>query len=592
MLSIELLAPAKNLEQGLIAIDCGADALYVGGPAFGARQAAQNELYTLRPLLDHAHRFGVKVYLTLNTILSDSELKLAVSLIREAYDMGFDAIIIQDVGLLECELPPIPLIASTQMGIRSPERAQFLKQQGLNRVILERALSLEEIAAIHQANKSLELEVFVHGAICVGYSGECYLSAANGGRSANRGACAQPCRKPYQLLDENNAVIASETPVLSLKDLSLIHQLEALLTAGVTSFKIEGRLKDKAYVATTVLAYRQALDKLIEPSTQWHRNSWGKINPTFTPNTEKVFHRGQTDYFLLGRPKTLHSGLSAAFRGEWVGAVESVAGKTLTLQTEKTLSIGEGLCWETSQGTLEGGIIDNTSSEGLVFRTHVQAKVGSDVWRNADPAYDKRATHISPRELNVSWTCDTSTDGVWLTLTSESGYTVGMKGIGLFEAPREPERAVAAWRKQLSRTGGTGFCVESVHFNGTPSFVPMSVINDWRRTLVSRLEQLMLEERCRPVFFRDQGGQVNISKEPALRANIDNMKSRQFYQKRGVPIGEPSKVLMRTRYCLAFEWGRCPRMTGKALGGDWKLVDIHGASKVHFRCDVCEMEIQ
>jgi collagenase-like PrtC family protease len=385
MSAIELLAPAKDLETGIAAIDCGADAVYVGASRFSAREAAGNSLADIAALARYAHRYWARVYAAVNTILRDDELEAAVRLCHDLHGVGVDGLIIQDVGLLECDLPPLPLIASTQMHNHTPERVAFLEQVGFARAILARELDLDGIAAIRRAT-TLALEVFVHGALCVGMSGRCTLSYALGGRSGNRGQCAQPCRRGYALVDGAGKTVLSERHLLSLRDLNLTAQLGELLAAGITSFKIEGRLKNQAYVMNVVGHYRQALDQVLAPSGD-HKSSSGKVTLDFLPNPDKTFNRGYTTYFLHGRGAAVASPASPKHVGEPIGSVTSVSGDCFTLDQAAALHSGDGITFYDRDDELAGSRVNHVRGATVFPQKLAGIAPGTRVFRNHDHAF-------------------------------------------------------------------------------------------------------------------------------------------------------------------------------------------------------------
>src|SRR5512133_3326526 len=379
---VELLAPAKDLETGMAAINSGADAVYIGGAKFGARDAAGNSLDDIRALVNYAHKYWARIYVTVNTLLYDAEIEPVQQLINELYEAGADALIIQDVGLLELDLPPLPLFASTQMHNHTPERVAFLEKVGIQRAILARELSIEQIRAI-RAKTTLELETFIHGALCVSYSGQCYMSYALGGRSGNRGQCAQPCSRPYQLLDKNGAVIQDGRYLLSLKDFNAAKALPDLLDAGVRSFKIEGRLKDVAYVRNTVGYYRQQLDRLLEGKADFRPASSGKVLFDFQPNPLKTFNRGYTSYFLYGRKEPVGSPDTPKALGEPLGRVARLERGSFVLDSRAEIHRADGLCFFNSQRELVGTIVNEVGKVNAPAGKNQPAAKGQPTAKNS-----------------------------------------------------------------------------------------------------------------------------------------------------------------------------------------------------------------
>ncbi len=385
---IELLAPAKNLVCGISAINHGADAVYIGGPQFGARAAACNSLVDIEKLVAHAHQFGAKVYVALNTVFDDRELELAVQLCHQLYGIGVDALIIQDVGLLESDLPPISLHSSTQMNNRTVDKVRFLEKVGFQQVVLARELSLSQIKEIRAAT-SVPLEFFIHGALCVSYSGQCYISEVMAGRSANRGECAQFCRHKFTLKDGQGKILAKDRYLLSLKDLNLSAHLGALIDAGISSFKIEGRLKDENYVKNVTAYYRQALDKIIDEDGGLQRSSSGRCSFGFIPDPSKSFNRGQTDYFLTdqrNRPGAIESPKST---GQRLGKVEHAEKRFFVLETGEEINNGDGLCFFDPEKGLVGIKVNRVENGKIYPKDPVVLPIGLTVYRNSDTAFNK-----------------------------------------------------------------------------------------------------------------------------------------------------------------------------------------------------------
>ncbi|HXN47484.1 MAG TPA: U32 family peptidase, partial [Bryobacteraceae bacterium] len=442
MTPVELLAPARDLECGIAAIDCGADAVYIGAPRFGARAAAGNTPEDIAALVRHAHKFWARVYVTLNTLLFDDELEPACRLAWQLHEIGVDGLIIQDAGLLECDLPPMPLIASTQMHNHTPERVAFLEHAGLRRAILARELTLDEIRAIRTAAPAIELECFVHGALCVCFSGQCLLSYALGGRSGNRGQCAQPCRRAYTLVDAEGRTLASDSHLLSLRDLNLSERLPDLLAAGVTSFKIEGRLKDRTYVANVVSFYRARLDDAMRAATGFERSSSGTSSPGFEPDLAKTFNRGSTTYFLDGRGQSVGSPETPKMTGEEIGRVVNVAPDSFTIDGPVELHPGDGLAFFGTDGHLRGTVV-NVFRGRTVFPQKIEGiEPGTAIHRNHDHAFlSQVASARSERRIGVTMTLDAAA----LTAVDEDGNRAEAP-LGPAPAADKPEAALATLR--------------------------------------------------------------------------------------------------------------------------------------------------
>ncbi len=576
----ELLAPARDLVCGIAAIDAGADAVYIGAPRFGARARAGNDLGAIAALVDHAHTYWARVYVTVNTLLYNDELEGAVDLITDLYGIGVDAVIVQDVGLLECDLPPIALVASTQMHNHTPERVAFLEKIGFQRAILARELTLDEIRAIRKATDSIELESFVHGALCVSYSGQCYMSYAVGGRSGNRGECAQPCRRRYDLVDSRDRVLVRERFLLSLRDMNRMADLGAMLDAGVMSFKIEGRLKDRAYVTNVVSAYRQALDAAMAPRGL-QRSSSGQSRIDFTPNVHKTFNRAYTPYFLHGRERSPGSLDTPKMIGEPIGTITALNAGTFTIKTAVELHNGDGLSFFDTTDTLCGTVVNGArrTQQGVVVTPNAMngLRVGTKIHRNRDHTYLSLIERQAPkRTMGIHISLSETADGFELKVEDEDGNTAHARTVQEKSPARKPQQAEETARKQLGKTGGTPFHSEGVTLDwAQPYFLPFSTLNELRRAALERL----LDSRIghRPVMTTSV--QRNDAAYPAtrldFRGNALNTKAAAFYHRHGVTEIEPAaesgldmrgRVVMTTRYCIKEELGWCPRQ--KSTGAD------------------------
>jgi collagenase-like PrtC family protease len=609
MREIELLAPARDLECGIAALDSGADAVYIGAPQFGARSRAGNSLDDIAALVAHAHTYWARVYVTVNTLLYDHELPQAVRLIHRLHDIGVDAAIIQDVGLLEADLPPIALIASTQMHNHTPELVAFLEAVGIRRVILARELSLEQIRTI-RARTSIELESFVHGALCVSYSGQCYLSYAAGGRSGNRGECAQPCRRRYTLVAADDTRVVENRHLLSLRDLNLTDHLEELMDAGVSSFKIEGRLKDRAYVTNVVSWYRQHLDRILA-RRGWNRTSSGQSSIDFKPNVAKTFNRGFTTHFLHGRLDSPGAIDSPKMVGELLGTVTAVEEQSFLLDARTRLHSGDGLCWFDEHHELRGTVVNSAHARqreiGEVCVTPQQVagiRAGLEIYRNHDHAFLRQVERSRPsRRIAVRLRLACSADGFVLYVEDEDGnHAAGMLAAEKVAA-RKRHQAEAIARRQLGKTGESTFACAGVELAwDQPYFLPVATLNGLRRDTLERLS--LARQANRPVMQ----GQVERNDvafpEHTLdyRGNALNQKAVEFYRRHGVkeiaPAAESGldmagKVVMRTRYCIQHLLGLCDhgRRVGK-LPEPLYLVDADGHRYgLRFDCAACEMEV-
>ena len=647
MTSLELLAPAKNLECGMAAIDHGADAVYIGAPRFGARAAAGNSVDDIAALCRYAHQFGAKVYVTVNTIIYDSELDDTRQLLGELRQAGVDAVLVQDMGLNPTSLP---LHASTQTDNRTPEKVRWLRSLGFRRVVLARELSLEEIREIHRQVPDVELEVFVHGALCVSYSGQCYMSQHCLGRSANRGECAQMCRMKYDLLDADGREIEHQRHLLSLKDMCRIDSLEELADAGAVSFKIEGRLKDVAYVKNVVAAYSQRLDALCaKRPDDYERASWGRVAYTFTPDLRKTFNRGFTDYFLhahrdeqgvlQGRQADIVSFDTPKALGEYVGKVKEVRRDSFTVAGTAAFANGDGLCFfkeersERSEGVQEYRSVDNSAVKGnhnyklsiinyqltgfrvnraegnRLFPLHMPEglRPGMALYRNNDVAFERlMAGKTAERKVPVVMRLSTFADeGEGLQLTADTGFAKASVRIeaDLSVVAKNPQGEYIA--RELSKLGNTPFVCEGVDlpedFN---AFVRASQLSEMRRQVVRQLIEQLTAVR------------LNVSEEPLKQTesvpvplysrpylyNIANQRAKEFYQAQGVeqlaPAPEVSRqsdvLLMQCRHCIKFSLGYCAKHGGRRPTWREPLYLRLGDGRefrLAFDCRQCQMNI-
>lgn len=582
----ELLAPAKDKDTAIAAINSGADAIYIGAPAFGARAAAGNSIEDIKEIVEFAHIFNVKVHVTINTILKDDELPLAVELIGKLYDIGVDAIIVQDMGIVnlavENKLPPIVLHASTQCNNRTLEKVKFFEDIGFSRVILARELSIEQIKNICE-NTNVEIETFVHGALCVSYSGQCYMSCFIGGRSANRGECAQPCRKKYTLVDDKGNILAKDKHLLSLKDFNASRHLSELVNAGVKSFKIEGRLKDLNYVRNVTAYYRQKLDEISK------KTSSGKIFFDFTPDVKKSFNRGFTTYFLEKREKCFNFN-SPKMRGEKVGRILKSSPGWFELE-KNTLSLNaqDGICYFEND-ELKGCLVNKVQNGKVFLNKKITVPEGSIIFRNYDAEFDKVLSNSKiKRRIGVSFEYSNAN----LTATDEDGNKV-TAALTSTEAAKNPEKMKENFINQLKKSGESLFYTEGVNINGELPFIPVSEINSLRRTLFEKL----IAERLKN-YKRDYQKPVKytkyISQSVDYRANIYNKEAEKFYEKCGCEVTEcafealdnkTGKELMRTKHCLkyAFDLCKCPKTL--------YLIDDKGKRyKLKFDCKNCEVVV-
>ena len=579
-LSIELLSPAKNLECGVAAIDHGADAVYIGAPRFGARAAAGNSVEDISKLCEYAHRFGVKVYAAVNTLLFENELEEARLLAWNLYRAGVDALIVQDTAFLKMELPPIPLHASTQMDNRTPDKVEWLKNHGFNQIILARELSLKQIRSIHEVVPEVRLEAFVHGALCVSYSGKCYASEYCFGRSANRGECAQFCRLPFTLQDAQGRTLIKDKYLLSLKDMNRQAYLEEMLDAGVRSFKIEGRLKDISYVKNVTASYRQALDNIIKKRPEFVRSSFGTPTFTFTPDLTLSFSRGYTDYFLKGRTNDLASPDTPKSRGREVGRVKEVRNGLIIVSSTETFCNGDGLCFFDDDGRLQGFRVNRAEGNHLYPATMPNVKKGDLLWRSFDQQWERiMGGQTAERRISARFLLEETKQGFRLTFTAEDGTQNSEDFSEEHRAARTDQ--TTSIRDVLCKVGDTPYICTDIEVRFTqPWFIPRSVLAEWRRKVVPA-----------PLPFME-------SVKGDTQA-ISTNSSSTFCPKEG---GWEEMALMTCRFCLRHAWGFCKKENPRPSWGEelhnkkWEdpLYLVLGDGRrfrLDFDCKKCEMKI-
>lgn len=597
---IELLAPAKDGPTARAAILCGADAVYLGADRFGAREAAGNALPTIREVTEFAHQYYARVYVTLNTLLHDRELAAAQKMAHQLYEIGVDALIIQDVGLLELDLPPLPLIASTQMHNATAEKVKFWEDVGLARVILARELTLEQVRQI-RSRTHIDLECFVHGALCVGTSGQCYLSYALGGRSGNRGQCAQPCRRLYHLKDSQGRLLAQERHLLSLKDLNLSAHLEELIDAGVTSFKIEGRLKDLSYVANVVGFYRQELDSILAKKGL-RRASSGSARLAFAPNLDKTFNRGYTDYGLTGTLASVGAIDTPKSMGEYVGTVARVEESNFVLDGTQDLHNADGLCFFDRQRNLDGTVVNRVEGRRIYPQKMHGIYVGQEIYRNFDYAFSRQLSgRFAERKLRLSLLLEEAPQGLILSGTDEDGNQTRVEIAGARQPAQKKEAARQTILTQLAKLGNTIFECSAVQLHTDDVyFLPVSRLNAAKRELVEQLVQVRQANRPRPTGAVQRNSVPYPGKHLTYLGNALNEKARDFYRRHGVENIAPAAesgvdltghLVMTTKYCLRKELGFCHR-NGSEPAEPLFLEDEDGRQfEVRFRCGPCGMEI-
>ena len=605
MKGIELLSPARDVDAGIAAVNCGADAVYIGADRYGARKAASNEFRHIERLIAHAHLYRTKVYLALNTVLDDRELDDATRMVHQAWNLGIDGLIIQDMGLLACDLPPVPLIASTQTDNRSIDKVLFLERAGFSRVILARELSLKEISSIREQT-TIELEAFVHGALCVSYSGQCWISQAVTGRSANRGECSQMCRSAYDLVDANGKIWVRNRHLLSLKDLNLGAYLRDMIDAGVGSFKIEGRLKDTSYVKNITAYYRNLLDTIIGSEHALEKTSSGSCSFTFIPDPEKTFNRGYTTHFIEGRKKGLSSLLSQKSLGKKIGTVTGSDALSIFIQATETVHNGDGLCFFDEGEELQGFLVNKAEPGRLWPGEMRQLQKGTELYRNLDRQFiNQLEREYGIRKIGVNLHFRETKEGFMLAVTDEDGFHAEL-AIQAEKLPAKNEaRAAEAVKEMLLKTGNTPYHAVNTEVEWSrPWFLLASVVNGMRRKLLDSLDSERKAGYLRKERLPAARQNLFPLKELSYRANIMNERSATFYRDHGVaviekafemiePSGEP--VVMNTRYCLKYELGRCPIKQEQQAESPMKeplwLVDGTNRYRLSFDCRNCEMNV-
>ena len=602
---IELLAPAKNAESGIEAIKHGADAVYIGADSFGARVAAGNSIEEISVLTSFAHKYYAKVYVTINTIIKDEELDKVEKLIWDLYNIGVDAILVQDMAILKMNLPPIALHASTQADVRTVEKVRFLSKVGFTRVVLARELSLDEITEIHNACPDIELECFVHGALCVSYSGQCYASQYCFGRSANRGECAQFCRLSFSVTDsEGNSIMQNKYP-LSLKDMNRLHQLEKLLDAGVVSLKIEGRLKDVTYVKNVTSAYRNELEKIFKRRKEYIKASSGFVSYNFTPQLEKSFNLGFTDYLLEGRKDNICSVNTPKSIGEYMGRIRICGRNWLTLSGGKEFHNGDGLCFYGEDGKLHGYRVNKVDVNRIYLYVDggqlPYINAGTEVFRNNDAEFDKALLKdTADRRIEVAAKLSETANGFQLTYTDEDGNV----GSASLELNRELAKSDQSTNivNQISKLGNTCFAISDIDIQMSSNwFIPSSRLSELRRDAIDNL--LVVRSANRPLLKPAEidSSCAYIQKELSYLGNVYNVKAKEFYAEHAVATiadaFEKQAVrgaeLMRCRHCIRFMLNECPKYgnTPKYRAPYYMRLSDGQTFRADFDCARCEMTI-
>ena len=607
---LELLSPARNADIGIAAINHGADAVYIGGPAFGARAKAENTIEDIARLVKHAHRYHAEVLVAFNTIFHDNELEGAQDMAWQLYDAGVDALIVQDMGLLELDIPPIQLHASTQTDIRTVEKAVFLDQVGFTQIVLAREMDLKTIQQVAAAT-SCNLEYFVHGALCVAFSGNCYISHAHTGRSANRGECSQECRLPYTLEDSQGRILAKDKHLLSMKDNDQSRNLRALVDAGVSSFKIEGRYKDMAYVKNATAHYRQLLDVILEDLPGYARASSGLCTYTFTPQPEKTFNRSTTEYYTHGRGEDVGAFDTPKFAGEEIGKVTKVGKDFFEVDSRVTLHNGDGVCFFDVHKELVGLRVNTVEGKRL-YPNEMPADIRNNtkIYRNRDHAFIRLLEKESAsRKIPVNITLHETRDGFALHVSDEDGFSAHAECVADKLPAQQADKAEASLRENLGKLGNTDYVATAIHLElGQPWFIPASVINHLRRDAIAQLEQARASGYERPAPGKAMEPPA-IYPEDTLNylANIYNKKARQFYEKHGVKaiasayeaneeLGEVP--VMVTKHCLRYSFAMCPKEAKGVIGVQGTITAepmtlVNGKDRItlKFDCKRCEMHV-
>jgi len=624
MRKIELLAPAKNLEAAMAAINFGADALYIGAQKFSARVNAPNSIKDIASAIQYSHKFNAKVYAAVNTILFDNELEEAENLIRELYNIGIDGIIIQDMAILEMNLPPIPVHASTQADNLDLGRIKFFDRIGFSRIILGRELTIEQIKTIRE-NVNCELELFIHGALCVSQSGRCYMSAGFGGRSANRGECAQPCRKKYTLQDKDGKIISTNYR-LSLKDMNRTKKLKDIIDAGVNSLKIEGRLKDINYVKNITAHYRSELDKILKGRSDLTKGSSGRVYFDFIPNPIKTFNRGYTEYFL--ERYRLRSGMTELSItspntpksiGEKIGKITEVDNHWFKTDGDKKLNNGDGIIITGKNFPVTGVKINRVDGEKIFPFTMRDIKKGGNVYRNSDIEFEKKLSHSkTERKIKADMEFKDTDAGFSLTITDEDNYTISAETIleKKISNKKDNEENFSNIKAQLSKLGGTIFEPGEIKISLSQNFfLPASVLNELRRRAAESLLNLRISSyKTSPVYIQKTDIPYPYKKID-FRHNVSNKLACKFYKRHGVEeiensfetnavMPDPTTLslasvrhlkgpLMTTKLCLRNENSLCTKEKNKnaKFQEPFYIVDENTKYRLEFDCRNCWMLI-
>ena len=603
---IEILAPAKNLVQGMAAINAGADAVYIGAPLFGARSNATNSIEDIAEMVTYAHLFKAQVFVVINTILYENELEPCRQLIHQLYTIGVDALIVQDMSIMEMDIPPIVIHASTQANNRDPKHVKFLKDAGMQRVVLARELNLDQIREISEAT-DVELEFFVSGALCVSFSGNCYMSIAGGERSANRGSCAQNCRLPYNLTDGTGKTLIENSHLLSIKDLDLSDQLPNLIEAGVTSFKIEGRLKDMVYVKNNTSYLRKKLDAFLENNDTFQKASSGRTFYNFEAEMDRSFNRGYTDYFVNKRKEKIGNWESPKSQGQVIGKLIEIKANGYVIENYEKLNNGDGLYFINEQGEADGTQVNIIINNIVVPNTFKPLAIGTMIYRNSDAEFNKMVEKENSvvRKIGVTLQFSETLEGFQLLAIDEDGHqSVATLPIEK-EVAKNEASTIPNIKTNLAKTGNTPFIVDDIQVNFSNNwFLPISKVNEIRREALEQLIDIRVNDYHREEFQITKTDHPYPVEKLDFTYNVSNHLAKAFYKRHGVTEIEkafelqwdPGKArVMTTKYCVKYELGKCARFQRETMGE--KVVEpltlTHGenAYKLKFNCKPCEMEI-
>ena len=599
MRTLELLSPAKNLECGIAAIDHGADAVYIGAPQFGARAAVGNSIDDISSLCQYSHRFGAKVYVTVNTIVYDDELDSVRQLLKQLADVHVDAILVQDMGVMQmAQELGLTVHASTQTDNRTAEKVRWLRSLGFSRVVLARELSADEIADIHRQEPETDLEVFVHGALCVSYSGLCYASQYCFNRSANRGACAQFCRMKFDLLDADGQVLDSQRYFLSLKDMNQSDHLSELIEAGAMSFKIEGRLKDVTYVKNVTAAYSELLNRYIAAHpNEYQRASKGQCTYTFKPDLKKTFNRGYTTYFLKGRQPNIASFDTPKAMGEYVGTVKEIRGRSFNVAGVASFSNGDGLCFVNDKRELEGFRVNRVEGNRLFpLKMPDNLRPGLRLYRNNDQEMERLLGKTSAeRKIPVKMKLRATDKGFSLQMDDVAAHIEAEHQ----KAQKDPRENIV---RQLTKLGGTPYTCADIDIPADFNyFIPSSLLSELRRQVVSLREAMSLDGANSQIERSKLPDRTTPSYHVPYLYNVSNHLARQFYQSQGIKTGDafelqqPSQpLIMQCRHCLRYALGFCVKNGGRRP--EWKeplslRLGDGRLFRLEFDCRHCQMNV-